>query len=76
MANTECCVQVPSAFTAAEKQSQLATPDTHTFYAEDFEFGELNFVKSSRMSKRWLLFTCFFKVCATICACACVAVQC
>ena len=65
------CLQVPTAFTAAEKQSQLADPDAHQMYAEDFEFSELNFVKSSRMSKRWLLFTCFFKVHTTPCACAC-----
>ena len=29
---------------------------------EDFEFTELLFVKSSRMGKRWLIFSCFFKV--------------
>lgn len=61
-----CCLQIPSVFTTAEQDSHLTTPGSLRTHAEDFEFSELNFVKSSRMSKRWLLFSClFFKVCCT-----------
>lgn len=38
---------------------QLQAVQTHM---EDFEFTELLFVKSSRMSKRWLVFSCTIMV--------------
>ncbi|KAL3159675.1 hypothetical protein ABBQ38_010082 [Trebouxia sp. C0009 RCD-2024] len=53
-------LRVPAVFTAAEQDSHLANPGSLRTHAEDFEFSELNFVKSSRMSKRWLLFSCLF----------------
>ncbi|KAL3157642.1 hypothetical protein ABBQ32_012087 [Trebouxia sp. C0010 RCD-2024] len=53
-------LRIPSVFTTAEQDSHLTTPGSLRTHAEDFEFSELNFVKSSRMSKRWLLFSCLF----------------
>ena len=56
-------MQVPAVFMAAQPESGFPDPAAHNVHTEDFEFRELNFVKSSRMSKRWLLFSCFIKVC-------------
>ena len=55
-------MQVPSLFTAAQQESMYQDPAAQKVHIEDFEFTELNFVKSSRMSKRWLLFSCFIQV--------------
>jgi len=57
-----CCRFLP-VFTAAQPESAFPDPAAQKVHIEDFEFTELSFVKSSRMSKRWLLFSCFVKVC-------------
>lgn len=74
LSNNRCCstlllwqshewlMQVPSLFTAAQQESMYQDPAAQKVHIEDFEFTELNFVKSSRMSKRWLLFSCFIQV--------------
>ncbi|DBA86232.1 hypothetical protein WJX77_001095 [Trebouxia sp. C0004] len=54
-------MRVPPVFTSAQPESAYLDPAIQKVYTEDFKFTELNFVKSSRMSKRWLLFSCFIK---------------
>ncbi len=55
---------------------QAGTPQSHqddnpaatSTIVEDFEFSELKYVKSSRMNKRWLVFSCKIEVCgSTLC---------
>ena len=59
--------QVPSLFmTPQQEGGAFQDPTAHKVHAETFDFADLNFVKSSRMSKRWLIFNCFIKVSALV----------